>query len=39
LAKELPAEHAVAFEPLIAAFELGDVLAGVRFSGPPDGTG
>ena len=35
LAEELPAEHAVAIEPLIAAFELGDVLAGVRFSGAP----
>ena len=31
LAEELAAEHAVVFEPLIAAFELGDAV----FSGAP----
>ena len=35
LAEELPAKHAVVFEPLIAALELGHVVAEVRFSGTP----
>jgi len=39
LAQELPAEHAVIVQVLIAALELGHVLAGALLSGPPDGTG
>jgi hypothetical protein len=35
LAKELPAEHAVIFQLLIAAFELGHVVAGAVLSGAP----
>jgi len=35
LAEELPAENAVVIQLLIAALELGDVVAGVLFSGPP----
>ena len=35
LPDELPAQHAVVFEPLIAALELGHVVAEARFSGAP----
>jgi hypothetical protein len=35
LAEELPAEDAVVIQLLIAALELGDVVAGVLFSGVP----
>jgi hypothetical protein len=39
LAEELPAEHAVILQPLIAALELGYFLVGALCSGAPDGTG
>jgi hypothetical protein len=39
LAEELPAEHAVVLESLIAALELGHGVAGAPLSGPPDGIG
>ena len=35
LAEELPAEHAVVIQPLIAALELGHVVAGALLSGAP----
>ena len=35
LAEELAAEHAVVLQLLIAALELGHVVAGVRLSGAP----
>jgi hypothetical protein len=39
LVEELPAEHAVILQPLIAALELGYFLVGALCSGAPDGTG
>ena len=39
LAEELPAEHTVVLQSLIAALELGHVVAGALLSGAPDGTG
>jgi len=35
LAEKLPAEHAVVFQALVTAFELGYVLAGAFLSGAP----
>jgi hypothetical protein len=35
LAEELPAEHAVVIQLLIAALELGDVVAGALLAGAP----
>jgi hypothetical protein len=37
LAEELPAEHAVVIQPLVAALELGHVAAGALLSGAPRG--
>ena len=39
LAEQLPAEHAVVLQSLIAALELGHGVAGALASGAPDGTG
>ena len=39
LAEELPAEHTVVLQSLIAALELGHGVVGALLSGAPDGTG